>query len=111
VKGFVIAAVLLAVIVTTVFAVTFVADGMIKDLYASVEDAGSIAEIKSVKRDFDRIYPFLCSCTTDNLIAGVERAFAECGSGNYLSEEEKCRLLLAIDELRRQAGLSIFGII
>ena len=107
-KGFVIAGVMLAVIVSSVVGVTCYYHARIGEIYEAVSEAEGREEMAAVFEEYERCRLFISLCAPDTLTHEVERAFDECMTED---EDKKGRLLLALSELRRQVGFSVESII
>ena len=98
-KGFVVAIIIIMFVIGYVFTSVFVLNHRVLAVQREVE-AG---RYESARESLSRVSPFLHLCATDGLLREVDLAFCDILSDG--EEEEKSRLLLLLEDLRRQVGL------
>lgn len=98
-KGFVVAIVILSFVIGCVFVSSGALNFKICSLVKEVENG----RYSNAKDNFYKIYPFLHLCAPDGILREVELAF--CDIASEAEEKEKSRLLLLLEDLRRQVGL------
>ena len=97
-KGFIVATLIIAIVIGVVFASAGVLDTKMRDIYHKVERG----RYKAAAEDFDGLFPFLHLCAPDGILREVEVGFCDLITSG--GEGEKSRLLVLLEDLRRQVG-------
>lgn len=97
-RGFIIAIVIIVLVIGTVF----IGSGVLHAKIIEIEDEVNDGDYGEAIEDFEELLPFLCLFAPDGLLREVELSFCEIKEGG---EVEKSRLLVLLEDLRRQVGL------
>lgn len=98
-KGFVVGLIIIALVLVTVIGSTAFAEAKLSMIYEVIEESGDYGAARDI---LDGAYPLLFAISPSELLRDATDKLTVCESGG--GEVEKSRLLLAIDELRRQIG-------
>ncbi len=104
-RGFIVALVILGVLIPSVFISAGVLNAKIGEIYSEVD----LGRYTRAAEDFDAVLPFLHLCAPNVLLREVDLAF--CDMLKDGGEAEKSRLLLLLEDLRRQVGFCPISIL